>query len=128
MFSRFLLAPLLALAMAPAALPADIRVVEEIICKVNGDIITKGEMQRQFQNLDAALRQEGLSGIRLQDALRERQKDILRDQVDQLLLVSKAKDLNLTVDTDVTKRVMEIQQTSKIVDPDKFHECGNNPA
>jgi parvulin-like peptidyl-prolyl isomerase len=122
MFSRFLLAPLLALAMAPAALPADIRVVEEIICKVNGDIITKGEMQRQFQNLDAALRQEGLSGIRLQDALRERQKDILRDQVDQLLLVSKAKDLNLTVDTDVTKRVMEIQQTSKIVDPDKFHE------
>jgi parvulin-like peptidyl-prolyl isomerase len=122
MLSRVSLALFSALAMMSTAFAADIRIVEEIICKVNGDIITKGEMERQHQSLEAALRQEGLNGIRLQDAMRDRQKDILRDQIDQLLLVSKAKDLNITVDTDVTKRVMEIQQQSKIVDPDKFHE------
>jgi parvulin-like peptidyl-prolyl isomerase len=119
MYFRFSLASLLTLGLASAA---DVRIVEEIICKVNGDIITKGEMERQHQNLEVALRQEGLSGLRLQDAVRDRQKDILRDQIDQLLLVSKAKDLNISVDADVTRRVAEIQTQSKIADPDKFHE------
>ena len=116
---RFFLVSILACGMACAA---DIRIVEEIICKVNGDIITKGEMERQHQTLEVALRQEGMSGLRLQEAMRDREKDILRDQIDQLLLVSKAKDLNISVDADVTKRVAEIQTQSKIADPDKFHE------
>ena len=119
MVFRFSLAGILALGLCFAA---DIRIVEEIICKVNGDIITKGEMEKQHQNLEAALRQDGLSGLRLQEALRDRQKDLLRDQIDQLLLVAKAKDLNITVTSDVTRRIAEIQTQSKIADPDKFHE------
>src|ERR1051325_837577 len=98
MLLRISLAITLALGLCFAA---DIRVVEEIICKVNGDIITKGEMEKQHQNTEAALRQEGLNGLRLQEALRDREKDLLRDQIDQLLLVSKAKDLNVTVTADV---------------------------
>jgi peptidyl-prolyl cis-trans isomerase SurA len=119
MYFRFCLIFVLALGTIRAA---DIRIVEEIICKVNGDIITKGEMERQRMTLEAALRQEGLSGLRLQEGVRDREKDILRDQIDQLLLVSKAKDLNISVDADVTKRIAEIQTQSKIADPDKFHE------
>jgi peptidyl-prolyl cis-trans isomerase SurA len=121
MFFRISLASVLALGLTSASFAAEVRIVEEIICKVNGDIITKGEMERQTQTAEAALRQEGLSGARLQEAMRDRQKDVLRDQIDQLLLVSKAKDLNITVDGDVTKRISEIQTQSKIVDPDKFH-------
>src|SRR5205823_452547 len=119
MYFRLSLVSILALGTASAA---DIRIVEEIICKVNGDIITKGEMEHQRQTLEAALRQEGLNGLRLQEAMRDREKDILRDQIDQLLLVSKAKDLNISVDADVTKRIAEIQTQSKLADPDKFHE------
>jgi len=119
MFLRFSLAGTLAVGLCFAA---EIRVVEEIVCKVNGDIVTKGEMEKQRQNLEAALRQDGLNGLRLQEALRDRQKDLLRDQIDQLLLVSKAKDLNVTVTSDVTRRIAEIQTQSKIADPDKFHE------
>ena len=119
MLFRFSLAGSLAVGLCFAA---DIRVIEEIVCKVNGDIITKGEMEKQQQNLQAALRQEGLSGLRLQEALRDREKDLLRDQIDQLLLVSKAKDLNVTVTADVTRRIAEIQAQSKLADPDKFHE------
>ena len=119
MLLRISLAGTLAFGLCYAA---DIRVVEEIICKVNGDIITKGEMEKQHQNTEAALRQEGLNGLRLQEALRDREKDLLRDQIDQLLLVAKAKDLNITVTADVTRRIAEIQAQSKIADPDKFHE------
>ena len=113
---------LLALGFGTAASSADIRIVEEIICKVNGEIVTRGEMDRQRTNLENVLRQEGLSGPRLADALKDREKDLLREQIDQLLLVAKAKDLNISVDADINKRIAEIQTSSKIVDPEKFHE------
>src|SRR5581483_1901444 len=119
MYFRFTLVSVLAIGMASAA---EVKIVEEIICKVNGDIVTRGDMERQHQTLEAALRQEGLSGLRLQDEMRAREKDILREKIDQLLLISKAKDLNISVDADVTKRIAEIQTQSKIADPDKFHE------
>lgn len=101
---------------------SDVHIVEEIVAKVNGDIITRGEIERSRQTLAAALRQDGLSGNKLEQTLKEKEKDALRDQIDQLLLVQKGKDLNINVDPDVTKRLAEIQVQSKITDPDKFHD------
>ena len=43
-------------------------------------------------------------------------------QIDQLLLVQKAKDLNINVDSEITKRLAAMQVQSKITDPDKFHD------
>ena len=119
MFLRFFGLLVVSSTMAAAA---DVRVVEEIVAKVNGDIITRGELERTRQTLEAELRQQGLSGQKLKDAADQRERDALRDQIDQLLLVQKGKDLNINVDPDVTKRLAEIQIQSKIVDPDKFHE------
>ena len=44
---------LLAASVAGAA-AADVRVIEEIVAKVNGDIVTRGELERGQQNLAAA--------------------------------------------------------------------------
>jgi len=106
---------------AAAAYAADVRVVEEIVAKVNGDIITRSEIERTRQSLEAELRQRGVSPSQVKAELQEREKDALRDQIDQLLLVQKAKDLNINVDPEVTKRIAELQVASKIADPDKFH-------
>ncbi len=122
MCSRIPLLFVLAALLIPAAPAADVRILEEIICKVNGEIVTRGEMEQQYLRLEASLRQEGITGNRLQEALKEHEKDILRDQIDQLLLVAKAKELNISVDADINKRIAQIQADSKIVDPDKFHE------
>ena len=46
----------------------------------------------------------------------------MRDEIDTLLLVQRGKDLNISVDADVTRRLAEIQVQSQISDPDKFHE------
>jgi parvulin-like peptidyl-prolyl isomerase len=99
---------------------AEVRVVEEIVAKVNGDIITRGELERQRRSLEAELRQQGVTGPKLEELLKQRQEDVLRDQIDQLLLVQRARDINVTVDPEVTKRMAEIQLQSKIADPDKF--------
>jgi len=112
---------LLAAAM-PAAVAADVVVVEEIVAKVNGEIVTRGEMEHTRQMLSEELRAQGYAGQRLTDAVQKRQNDALRDQIDQLLLVQKGKDLDLKVDAEVTRRLAEIQVESKITDVDKFHE------
>jgi peptidyl-prolyl cis-trans isomerase SurA len=104
------------------AAAADIRIVEEIVAKVNGDIITKGELENSRKGLEADLKQQGVTGQALARTVSERQRDMLRDQIDQLLLVQRGKDLNVNVDPEVTRRIAEIQAQSKIADPDKFHE------
>jgi len=105
---------------------ADVRVVEEIAVKVNGDIITRGELAEQMRESEMILRQEQhLSGPALQAALQEEQKNMLSSKIDELLLIQKAKDLDVKVDADVIKRLGQMQleaqkQDPKLADQDKF--------
>ncbi len=102
----------------------NVHVVEEIVAKVNNDIITRGELEKTRAQLEAEIRsQKGLSGAELDREVRQHQADALRDQIDQLLLVQKGKDLNINVDPDVTRRLADIQtQDARESDPEKFHE------
>ncbi len=102
------------------AMAADVAVIEQIVAKVNGDIITRGELDRSRRQLEADMRQRGAQGPQLEEALQERQKNILRDKIDQLLLVQKGKELNVNVDTELAKYMAELQVRSKIGDPEKF--------
>lgn len=102
---------------------ADIGVVEEIIAKVNGDIVTKGELAKTRQEMEAGLRQQaGANPLTIQKELTDREKDTLRDRIDQLLLVQKGKDLNINVDSEVSKYVANLQSEAKIAEPEKFQE------
>jgi peptidyl-prolyl cis-trans isomerase SurA len=108
---------------APFAPAADIRVVEEIAAKVNGDIITKGDLEDQRKNMERALREEQhLSGAALAAAMHEGEKDILANQISQRLLVQRAKDMQINVDSEVNKQLIKMQLDSKIQDTEKFHE------
>ena len=102
--------------------PPNFSVVDEIVAKVNGDIVTKSELEKNSREVIGALQQQGLKGDNLRQMLSEREKDILRDRIDQLLLVQRAKDLNINVDTEVSKYLADLQRQEKVADPDKFHE------
>src|SRR5437660_12222952 len=91
------------LAAAGLASAAEITVIDEIIAKVNGEIITRGDYDRTRKQLEASLREQGATGAALEAALKEGEKNILRERIDQLLLQSKAKELNLNVDSEVAK-------------------------
>ena len=43
--------------------------------------------------------------------------DELERQIDKLLLVQKAKELDIKVDSELNKQMLDIQRSSKIVDP-----------
>lgn len=100
---------------------ADISVIEEIVAKVNGDIITRGEIERTRRQLESEMRsQQNLTGVRLQTALQERDKDILRERIDQLLLVQKGKELSVNVESELSRYMADLQRKFNIADPDKF--------
>lgn len=109
----------LSLNAADAPPPA---VVDQIVAKVNGDIVSQNELTRTAKQITDELKAQGANGSQLQQSLNEREKDLLRDRIDQLLLVQKGKDLNINVDSDVSKYVASLQRQSRITDTEKFHD------
>ena len=114
-----------AILTAASAFAADVKVMEEIVAKVNGDIITRTELDRDRRGLEASLKQQGVTGPRFEEALKQSSSNLLRERVDQLLLIQKGKELTLNVDSDVNKEMAEIQrrvtaQDPGMADPDKF--------
>jgi len=99
---------------------ADVAVVEEIVAKVNGDIITRGELEQKRKQLEADLKQQGGTQVTIQQSLADHEKDILRNRIDELLLQQKGKDLNINVDSEWSKYQADLQRQAKIADPERF--------
>ena len=122
---RFVVFAASALSLLAADNPPNVKVVEEIAAKVNGDIITRGDLERKRLEIEVEARRQGLKGDQLKQTVTEYASKVLMEQIDQLLLVQKAKDLNINVDTEVNRRLAEIQLQQKganpeLADPDKF--------
>jgi peptidyl-prolyl cis-trans isomerase SurA len=107
----FLLAPLPLLAQAQPQAGAKGKVVEEIIARVNNDIITLSDFEKAKGTLAQETAQDcqGCSQDRLDAMFKDRQKDLLRDLIDQSLLVQRAKDMGMSVEAEVIKRLDEVR-------------------
>jgi peptidyl-prolyl cis-trans isomerase SurA len=99
-------------AVAPAAASTGGQVVEEIITRVNNQIITRSEYDRSKDQLRDEVKQQDSKDPDKKFA--EREKDVLRDLVDQQLLLDKAKDLSITGDTDLIKRLDQMRKDMKL--------------
>jgi len=117
MSNRVLLLCLAAGALLPAA---DTVVIEQIIAKVNGEIITRSEIDRMKKAMVDEMKARGATAKDVDEALKEREKDFLREKIDSMLLAQKGRDLNINLDADVTKYIANLQRQSKIADPEKF--------
>src|SRR6266478_10244964 len=93
--------------LLPALLPAD-TVVEEIIARVNNEIITRTEYAHSRDQLKQEAQQQNPSGA--DQVVAEKQRDVLRDLIDQQLLLQKGKDLGITGDTEPIKRLDEMRK------------------
>jgi peptidyl-prolyl cis-trans isomerase SurA len=93
--------------LLPSLAPAD-TVVEEIIARVNNEIITRTEYIRSRDQLKQEVAQQDPSNA--DKVFAEKQNDVLRDLIDQQLLLQKAKDLSITGDTELIKRLDEMRK------------------
>ncbi len=88
------------------------QVVEEIIARVNNQIITRSEFQRSKDQLRDEVKQQDANNP--DSVYTEREKDVLRDLIDQQLLLEKGKDLGITGDTDLIKRLDQMRKDMKL--------------
>ena len=104
------------LGAAGAAAQVQSRVVVEIAARVNNEIITRGEFERSRVTLKGELERDcpRCTAAEIEQRLVAAEKNLLRDLIDNLLLIQRAKDSGVNVDTDVVRRLDQIRQENNI--------------
>jgi len=91
------------------------QVFEEIIVRVNNDIITKSDYEKTKDLIRREL-QKNLKGPDLEKAVAQQEKDLLKTMIEDQLMVQKAADLSLSADTEVIKYLDRIRRDQNIAD------------
>jgi peptidyl-prolyl cis-trans isomerase SurA len=94
----------------PEAITPNAAVVEDVIVRVNDQIVSRSDLERSQQQLAAELQQNGASPAEAE----ERRQNMLRDMIDQQLLLSRAKELGLNADAEVIRRLDEIRKQNHL--------------
>ncbi|MFL6312546.1 MAG: peptidylprolyl isomerase [Terriglobales bacterium] len=95
------------LLLAAIAVRAD-DIVDEIIARVNDQIITRSDMEKAKATTLEELKQRFPSDW--QSHVAKAQSDTLRDLIDQQLLLERGKDLGITGETELVKRLNQMRQ------------------
>lgn len=108
----------------PVFLHARGAVVEQIIARVNNDIITLSDYRKAEGSLHQEAQQDcqGCSEAKITELVEGEKKNLLRDLIDQSLLVQRGKDLDINVDTDVIKRLDMIRQQNNLPSMDALEK------
>ncbi len=94
----------------PAETPVAGKVVEDIVARVNDQIITQSDYDRAAEQLTAEAGQQAIPPHELE----QKKADLLRDLIDQQLLLSKGKELGITGETELIKRLDEIRKQNHL--------------
>jgi peptidyl-prolyl cis-trans isomerase SurA len=81
--------------------------VEDIIARVNDQIITRSDYDRSMAEVDQEARQHGATSLQ---EISASHKDLLRNLIDQQLWLSKGKEMGITGDTELIKKLDEIRK------------------
>lgn len=87
--------------------PAD-NIVDEIVARVNDQIITRSEFERAKQSRLQELKQQFPNDW--QTRWPSMEKDVLREMVDEQLLLEKGKELGITGETETVKQLNKMRQ------------------
>src|SRR5215831_7665462 len=115
------------LLIASSAL-AQTKTVDEIVAWVNSDIILRSEFETRKSQIrndlsEAPPRGRGLQGAQLEQAYSDVQKTLLRDLIDETLLLQQAKDMGLNADLEVIKTMEQLRQERKLASMDDLEKA-----
>ncbi|MDQ1450912.1 MAG: peptidyl-prolyl cis-trans isomerase SurA [Acidobacteriaceae bacterium] len=97
-------------------------VVEESVAQVNDQIINTSDYNRAATQLEQEGHQQGWSEQELED----HKRDLLRDLIDQQLLLSKGKDLDITGETELVRRLDEIRKQNHLDSLDDLEKAASS--
>jgi peptidyl-prolyl cis-trans isomerase SurA len=108
-----------ALVLVAGALRAD-NIVDEIIARVNDQIITRSDVEKAKQANIEELKQRYPSDW--QAKWTKGQADVLRDLIDQQLLLERGKEMGITGETEVVKRLNQLRQQMNLASIDDLEK------
>ncbi|HEY0794910.1 MAG TPA: peptidylprolyl isomerase [Acidisarcina sp.] len=85
-------------------------IVEDVIARVNDQIISRADFERAEQDLEQRAKQQNLTPAQVE----AERKDLLRDLVDQQLLLSKGKELDINGETELIRELNEIRKENHL--------------
>lgn len=109
----------------PLLVHASGTVVEQIIARVNNDIITLSDYEKAEGSLHQEAKQDcqNCDEAKVNEMVTGEKKNLLRDLIDQSLLVQRAKDMGISADTDVIKRLDQIRQQNNLPSMDALEKA-----
>lgn len=103
----------------PEAITTNGSVVEYPIVRVNDQIIDNSDYQRGQQQLLQDAQREKMTPTELAEA----EKNLLRDMIDQQLMLSRAKELDLNADADVIRQMDDIRKRNNLDSMDDLEKA-----
>ncbi|MBI2822251.1 MAG: SurA N-terminal domain-containing protein [Acidobacteria bacterium] len=106
---------------------AEPKVIEEIVAKVNGDIITLSDLQRELQEMREQLESQYSDPAVVEKEYARLSPRALKNLVENKLMLQKAEESGLTVniDVDVAAAVESVRKESGIPDMKAFEQALN---
>src|SRR5215467_2360420 len=92
--SKWVVLPILLCAGVPVCAQTKSTVIEEIVARVNNEIITREDLENARKSLVREIQDActNCSSQQVREQIDAKDKDLLRDLIDQSLLVQRAKD------------------------------------
>ena len=103
----------------PPAITPHGTVVEDVVVRVNDQIISRSDVGRAQQQMEQEFLQNHASPAEQTAA----EKNMLRDMIDQQLLLSRAKELGLNADADVIRQLDDIRKQNKMESLDDLEKA-----
>jgi peptidyl-prolyl cis-trans isomerase SurA len=113
-------------AKKPAVSASEGKVVEEIVARVNNEVITRSEFEHAKATADEDAKsdcQNRCTPEQLNQLIEDRKKNALRELIDQSLLVQRAKDMGISVEPDVIKQLDQIRIENKLPSMEALEEA-----
>jgi peptidyl-prolyl cis-trans isomerase SurA len=111
---------------AAAVSPTEGKVVEEIVARVNNEVITRSEFEHSKVTAEEDAKndcQNRCTPEQLKARIEDLQKNALRDLIDQSLLVQRAKDMGVSVEPEVIKQLDQIRIENKLPSMEALEEA-----
>ena len=106
--------------LLPATLLAD-TIVEEIVARINSEVITRSDFQKGREQMLNDMRQQ--YGSDAEKEFKSREKDLLRDLIDQQLLLDKGKELGITADTELVKKLDDLRKQNNLASMEELEKA-----
>ena len=103
----------------PTAITPNGVVVEDMIVRVNDQIISRSDLERSQQQLAQEMQQNNVPAAEAA----EQEKNLLRDMIDKQLMLSRAKELGLNADAEVIRRLDEIRKQNNMGSMDDLEKA-----